>query len=301
MLLIYTIIISICILLAVGFFTLLERKILGYIQYRKGPNKVGIQGLPQPLADAVKLLCKEYVQILHSNKNFFMYSPLLAMMIMLTLWSLYNSAFNFPMKYGILFFLAISSLNVYSTLMAGWASNSKYALLGAIRAVAQTISYEISMAILLICLCILSETLNLTKMSQGSLLMIIMPSLLLMWFITCLAETNRAPFDLAEGESELVSGFNIEYGGALFAFLFIAEYGSILFMSMLTSMMFFHTSMKMMEIMFPIKMLMLLTIASAFLWVRGTYPRLRYDQLMSLTWKTFLPLVLLIMMIILVM
>lgn len=274
------IITALCVLLAVGYFTLLERKILSYIQRRRGPDKVGIIAIPQPLADAVKLFAKEFVNIICSNKNFFNYSPLVAIMIMFTLWSLYNSTWSYPQKWGILFFLTISSLNVYAIIIAGWSRNSKYALLGSVRAVAQTISYEISIGIILVSLCIAMMSINLQQIIFSPMILIILP----MWITICLAETNRAPFDLAEGESELVSGFNIEYGRALFAFLFIAEYGNILFIRIITCQIFFCT----MTIIAPL--LITMSLASTFLWVRGTFPRIRYDQLISLTWKTFLPL-----------
>ena len=276
-----------CVLLGVGFFTLLERKVLSYIQYRKGPNKVGLQGIPQPLADAAKLFTKEYVKIFFSNKSFFAYRPMFAIVIIITLWSLYNSLYGSNLKWGILFFLAISRLNVYATLISGWARNSKYALLGSVRAVAQTISYEISIAIIILCICTAVKTFSLAHISQGSVAILVIPMIFIFWFITCLAETNRAPFDLAEGESELVSGFNIEYGGALFAFLFIAEYGRILFMRFLTSVIFFAGIIRNAIPLLPL--IATLLAAFSFLWVRGTYPRMRYDQLISLTWKAFLP------------
>jgi len=284
---------ALCVLLAVGFFTLLERKVLSYIQYRKGPNKVGLQGIPQPLADAAKLFTKEYVKIFFSNKTFFSYRPMFAMIIILTLWLLYNSLYGSNLKWGILFFLAISRLNVYATLVSGWSSNSKYALLGSVRAVAQTISYEISIAIIILCVCTAVKTFRLQHISQGSILILVIPMIFVFWFITCLAETNRAPFDLAEGESELVSGFNIEYGGALFAFLFIAEYGRILFIRFLTSIIFFTGIIR--RLIPSLSLGTTLFTAFAFLWVRGTYPRMRYDQLMSLTWKAFLPISLIVL------
>lgn len=274
------IITALCILLAVGYFTLLERKVLAYIQRRRGPDKVGIIAIPQPLADAVKLFAKEFVNIICSNKNFFNYRPLIAIIIIFTLWSLYNSTWRYPQKWGVLFFITISSLNVYAIIIAGWSRNSKYALLGSVRAVAQTISYEISIGIILVSICIALLSMNLQHIIFSPIILIIVP----IWLTICLAETNRAPFDLAEGESELVSGFNIEYGRALFAFLFIAEYGNILFMRMITCQIFFAT----ITIISPL--LLTISLACTFLWVRGTFPRIRYDQLMALTWKRFLPL-----------
>lgn len=204
---------------------------------------------------------------------------------MLVLWSVYVSPFNSVINWGILFFLAISSLNVYPIMLSGWSSNSKYALLGRVRAVAQTISYEIRIALIIICVMIMGCTFNFLDISNNGVTALIIPFILVMWFVSRLAETNRAPFDLAEGESELVSGFNIEYGGAMFAFLFIAEYGSILLMRLITRVLFFSGVFYSLGIFGVIKTIL---VAFVFLWVRGSYPRMRYDSLMSLTWKTFL-------------
>merc|ERR1711860_466576 len=243
-----------------------ERKVLGYIQLRKGPNKVGIAGLPQPLADAVKLFVKEQNKPSLMNKWPFLFAPVFSLILALGLWVLYpSSSFYFFFSYGILFFIAISSLTVYGTLVAGWSSNSKYALLGALRAVAQTISYEVRMVLILL----------------GRIFFLSFPTALV-WVVTTLAETNRSPFDFAEGESELVSGFNIEYGGGGFALIFMAGYGRILVMSILTGIFFFGASN------FGISFDFFLVIkgfffAFFFLWARGRLPRMRYDCLMMLT------------------
>nr|APQ40326.1 NADH dehydrogenase subunit 1 [Viverricula indica] len=286
------------ILLAVAFLTLVERKVLGYMQFRKGPNIVGPYGLLQPIADAVKLFTKEPLRPLTSSMSMFIMAPILALSLALTMWV------PLPMPYplinmnlGVLFMLAMSSLAVYSILWSGWASNSKYALIGALRAVAQTISYEVTLAIILLSILLMNGSFTLTTLiiTQEHMWLII-PSwpLAMMWFISTLAETNRAPFDLTEGESELVSGFNVEYAAGPFALFFLAEYANIIMMNILTTILFFgafhnpHLP-ELYTANFTIKSL-LLTIA--FLWIRASYPRFRYDQLMHLLWKNFLPLTL---------
>uniref|UniRef100_A0AAU6QG62 NADH-ubiquinone oxidoreductase chain 1 n=1 Tax=Prionospio sanmartini TaxID=3050092 RepID=A0AAU6QG62_9ANNE len=285
-----TFITFVLILLAMAFFTLLERKILGYIQIRKGPNKVGIMGLPQPFADALKLFAKEQAHPSMTNYTPFYFAPMLSLILALLLWALYPT--NTPsllLPFGILLFLCISSLNVYSTLAAGWSSNSKYSLIGALRGIAQTISYEVSMSLILLTALLTFNTYNFLTPSFNSLVpaTILLFPMAILWFITMLAETNRTPFDLAEGESELVSGFNTEYSSGPFALIFMAEYTSILAMSMFTSALFTSSYLYMMsDLYFAIKTLM---IAVLFIWVRGTLPRMRYDRLMALTWKSFLP------------
>nr|AEP39087.1 NADH dehydrogenase subunit 1 [Oncomelania hupensis hupensis] len=283
----------ICILLAVAFFTLLERKGLSYMQIRKGPNKVGIAGLPQPLADAAKLLVKEIAKPTMANYSPYYLAPVFSFILALLLWQLYPSLYAMSyFKWGILFFLCVSSLNVYGTLLAGWASNSKYALLGSLRAIAQTISYEVSMALILLFPLFMLATFNFMELNEAQeiiWLVFLMLPVFFMWFVTCIAETNRAPFDFAEGESELVSGFNIEYGSTGFALIFLAEYANILVMSLFSAALFFGGSSFLFgysDIMFMLKVLF---FAFVFIWVRATYPRFRYDLLMSLTWKSFLP------------
>nr|YP_003934433.1 NADH dehydrogenase subunit 1 [Thylacodes squamigerus]ADI79416.1 NADH dehydrogenase subunit 1 [Thylacodes squamigerus] len=283
----------VCILLAVAFFTLLERKGLSYIQRRKGPNKVGITGIPQPLADAAKLLTKEIVIPSVVNISVYATAPILSFILALLLWQLYPSLYAVSyFKSGVLFFLCVSAMNVYGTLLAGWASNSKYALLGALRAIAQTISYEVSMALILLFPLFISASFNFIELKevQSSIwFTFLLVPLGCMWFVTCVAETNRAPFDFAGGESELVSGFNIEYGSAGFALIFLAEYANILVMSLFTALLF--TGGGSIFSMSSDFLLVLETLFFAFLfiWVRGSYPRFRYDLLMGLTWKAFLP------------
>nr|YP_010119556.1 NADH dehydrogenase subunit 1 [Ficus variegata Roding, 1798]QRB78539.1 NADH dehydrogenase subunit 1 [Ficus variegata Roding, 1798] len=283
----------ICILLAVAFFTLLERKGLSYIQIRKGPNKVGLAGLPQPIADAAKLLTKEIAKPTMANYSPYFIAPIFSFILALFLWQLYPSMYSSSyFKWGILFFMCVSGLNVYGTLLAGWSSNSKYALLGSLRAIAQTISYEVSMALILLFPLFLMGSFSFIEIKESQELiwfMFIMLPVSFMWFVTCVAETNRAPFDFAEGESELVSGFNIEYGAAGFALIFLAEYANILVMSLFTALIFLGGSSMIIfesDIMFMMKVLF---FAFLFIWVRGSYPRFRYDLLMGLTWKSFLP------------
>nr|ARI50095.1 NADH dehydrogenase subunit 1 [Cittarium pica] len=288
-----TVVTYVCILLGVAFFTLLERKGLGYFQIRKGPNKVGLMGLPQPLADAAKLFTKELTKPTLINQSPYFLAPVMSLILALLLWELYPSGGNSNyFIWGILFFLCISSLNVYGTLLAGWASNSKYALLGAIRAVAQTISYEVSLALILLFvlfICGSFSFLEIKYSSQMVWLTFLLTPISLIWFVSCVAETNRAPFDFAEGESELVSGFNIEYGAGGFALIFMAEYGNILVMSLFTAVLFFGASNLFFIDWDLIMAFKILFFSFVFVWVRATLPRFRYDLLMGLTWKVFLP------------
>nr|QNP10122.1 NADH dehydrogenase subunit 1 [Ochthebius colveranus] len=281
-------ILVVCVLVGVAFLTLMERKVLGYIQIRKGPNKVGLSGIPQPFSDAIKLFSKESIFPLMSNLNIYYLSPILNLFISLFLWlciPFYSTFVNFNMS--ILFFLSVSSLSVYSVMIAGWSSNSNYSLLGGIRSVAQTISYEVSLALILICFLFSILSLNLLDfiIYQNIIWFIFLYfPLCLLWVVSSLAETNRTPFDFAEGESELVSGFNVEYSGGGFALIFLAEYASILFMSMLCSILFLGANIY--SFTFFMKMGFM---SFLWVWVRGTLPRFRYDKLMYLAWKSFLP------------
>nr|YP_009995479.1 NADH dehydrogenase subunit 1 [Ochthebius scopuli]QNP09934.1 NADH dehydrogenase subunit 1 [Ochthebius scopuli] len=278
----------ICVLIGVAFLTLLERKVLGYIQIRKGPNKVGIMGIPQPFSDAIKLFTKESVFPLMSNFNMYYFSPIFNLFLSLILWlcmPFFSILLNFNL--GILYFLCVSSLSVYTIMISGWSSNSNYSLLGGMRSVAQTISYEVSLSLILLCFLfmVLSLNINMFVLYQKYIwLLYVSFPLCLIWFVSSLAETNRTPFDFAEGESELVSGFNVEYSSGGFALIFLAEYSSILFMSMLCCILFLGGNI--FSFFFFLK---LVFMSFLWVWVRGTLPRFRYDKLMYLAWKSFLP------------
>nr|ALO76091.1 NADH deshydrogenase subunit 1 [Clambus sp. CLA01] len=279
----------IMVLVGVAFLTLLERKVLGYIQLRKGPNKVSIMGIAQPFSDAIKLFTKEYVLPMNSNYLMFIFSPVLNLFISLLLWMVVPmSSLLINFNFGVLYFLCLTSVGVYTIMVAGWSSNSNYSLLGGLRAVAQTISYEVSMSLVLMSFLLFLGGFDLLKYSiiqENILISFLFLPYILIWGSIMLAETNRTPFDFAEGESELVSGFNVEYSSGGFALIFLAEYSSIIFMSLLFSMLFLGG--KMGSSSFYISVVL---ISFMFLWVRGTLPRFRYDKLMYLAWKSYLPL-----------
>nr|UQJ73667.1 NADH dehydrogenase subunit 1 [Pagastia sp. 1XL] len=278
----------ICVMVGVAFLTLLERKVLGYIQIRKGPNKVGFMGIPQPFSDAIKLFTKEQTYPLMSNYLTYYFSPIFSLFLSLIIWLCIPYLVKlYSFNLGVLFFLCCTSMGVYTVMIAGWSSNSNYALLGGLRAVAQTISYEVSLALILLSMIFLIGNYNFLYFNiyQNYLwfLFLCFP-LAIVWFASSLAETNRTPFDFAEGESELVSGFNVEYSSGGFALIFLAEYASILFMSMLFAVVFLGGDVY--SFIFFIK---LAFVSFMFIWVRGTLPRFRYDKLMFLAWKSFLP------------
>nr|UZZ43882.1 NADH dehydrogenase subunit 1 [Dipseudopsis sp. XG-2021] len=288
LLLIYFLLIIIGVLVGVAFLTLLERKVLGFIQIRKGPNKVGLMGVFQPFSDAIKLFSKEQVSL--DKSNFFIYfiTPYLSLLLSLFIWLCYPMGewlFNFSL--GALFVLSCLGLGVYMVMISGWSSNSMYAMLGSMRAVAQTLSYEVSLMMILLMSLLLIMDLGLWKLEfyQESIWFIVILIPMGMVLISVmLAETNRSPFDFVEGESELVSGFNVEYAGFNFSFIFLAEYGMILFMSSLFSMIYLGSGVG--KLLFCFKILL---VSFIFIWVRGTYPRFRYDKLMMLAWKLYLP------------
>nr|YP_010894910.1 NADH dehydrogenase subunit 1 [Phortica tanabei]WJW73423.1 NADH dehydrogenase subunit 1 [Phortica tanabei] len=285
--LISSLLLIICVLVSVAFLTLLERKVLSYIQIRKGPNKVGIMGIPQPFCDAIKLFTKEQTYPLLSNYLSYYISPIFSLFLSLLVWMsmpFFIKLYSFNL--GLLFFLCCTSLGVYTVMIAGWSSNSNYALLGGLRAVAQTISYEVSMALILLSFVFLIGSYNMLGFYYYQInlwFMVILFPMGLIWLTVSLAETNRTPFDFAEGESELVSGFNVEYSSGGFALIFLAEYASILFMSMLFCVIFLGCDI--LNFLFYFK---LMFISFIFIWVRGTLPRFRYDKLMYLAWKCFL-------------
>nr|QIV24847.1 NADH dehydrogenase subunit 1 [Sceleocantha sp. 4 MJ-2019] len=283
-----SLILLVCVLVGVAFLTLLERKVLGYIQIRKGPNKVGFIGLVQPFSDAIKLFTKEQTYPFMSNFNLYYFSPVMNLFLSLFLWlciPFLTISFGFSLSF--LFFLSVSSLSVYTIMLAGWSSNSNYSLLGSLRSVAQTISYEVSLTLILFSFLFLIFSLNiidLMKFQENIWFLFLVFPLCFMWFVSSLAETNRTPFDFAEGESELVSGFNVEYSSGSFAMIFLAEYASILFMSFICCMMFMGGDLISWFFFLKVGFMGFLWI-----WVRGTLPRFRYDKLMYLAWKSFLP------------
>jgi NADH-ubiquinone oxidoreductase chain 1 len=276
------------VLIRVAFIILLERKILGYIQIRKGPNKVGYLGILQSFGDAVKLFIKEQTIPSSSNIVIFYFSPVASLLIILLLWGIFptNSNFTGLIIGGLLFFCCLG-FGVYTLMRRGWSSNSFYAILGAIRGVAQTISYEVSLVLLFLGFIFILLSYNLLSFVNNQefiIFFIRFIPIFFCWFVSSLAEVNRSPFDFAEGESELVSGFNIEYGRGGFALLFLAEYARIIFMSYVMSLFYFGGSGGLV-----ILNLIGFTFCFIYIWVRGTLPRFRYDKLIYLCWKRILP------------
>nr|YP_209609.1 NADH dehydrogenase subunit 1 [Heterostelium pallidum]AAU00624.1 NADH dehydrogenase subunit 1 [Heterostelium pallidum] len=283
------------ILIIVAYTTLYERKVMAAIQKRRGPNVVGILGLLQPLADGLKLVLKETIIPIAANKEIFIIAPILTFTVSLLLWSIMPIgpiSFLANINSGILFILAIGSLGVYGIILAGWASNSKYAFLGGLRSAAQMVSYEVSLGLIILTIICYTNTLNLQEimMSQKDIWNII--TLLpagIMCYITCLAETNRPPFDLPEAEAELVAGYNVEYSSTGFALFFLGEYANIIFMSTLMVILFFGGCIENSLISYIIFAIKIILMIFTFIWVRATLPRYRYDQLMYLGWKVLLP------------
>ena len=300
----------------VAYLTLAERKVIGFMQIRIGPNRVGYFGLLQPIADGVKLLLKEIIIPTGSSKFLFVLAPIMALAPSLAAWAVVpfsDGVVLADLNAGLLYILAMTSLGVYGVIIAGWASNSKYAFLGAVRSAAQIVSYEIAMGFALVCVLMVAQSMNLGDIvlgqqgGQGMLNWYVIPlfPMFLVYLISGVAETNRAPFDMAEGESEIVAGFHVEYSGMAFALFFLAEYANMILISALTAVMFlggwlnpFHGWPLIGALTDAIPglfwMLGKMTVfLFLFLWFRATFPRYRYDQLMRLGWKVFIPLTLL--------
>lgn len=317
-----------CILIAVAYFTIAERKVMAAIQRRKGPNVVGFWGLLQPLADGAKLMFKELLIPTRANATIFLIAPIMVLVLSIISWSIIPSGFRYESTtslldqmsssfksikvdslinlsttadicYGVLFILAVSGLNVYGIIIAGWASNSKYAFLGALRSAAQMISYEVSLGLLILPVILLAGSLNLTEIvaAQERTVWFVFPLLpcAVMFFISMLAETNRAPFDLPEAEAELVAGYNVEYSSIIFAMFFLGEYSNMLLMATVVVLFFFGGWLAPLNVLsfipnsvfFSFKIVIFCYL---FILVRAAFPRYRYDQLMDIGWKTFLPL-----------
>src|SRR2546425_62077 len=301
-------------MLAVAYLTLWERKLIGWIQIRIGPNRVGPAGLLQPIADGVKLLLKEIILPANANKALFILAPVLMITPALAAWAVIPFSPTLVLadiNAGLLYIMALSSMGVYGVIVAGWASNSKYAFLGAMRSAAQMVSYELAMGFALVVVLMVSGSLNLSDIvnaqGRGSFASMglnflswnwlpLLP-MLIVYFVSGVAETNRAPFDVVEGESEIVAGHMIEYSGMTFALFFMAEYTNIILISALTVVMFFGGWQAPLDSAvtnwipaFGWLLIKVFLIVSIFLWIRATFPRYRYDQIMRLGWKVFIPL-----------
>lgn len=288
---------------AVAYLTFAERKIIGYIQVRVGPNRVGPKGWLQPIADAVKLLTKEIIIPTGANKTLFLLAPVLSIMPALAAWAVVPFDPNLVLanvNAGLLYVMAITSMGVYGVIIAGWASNSKYAFLGAMRSAAQIVSYEIAMGFALVGVLMMAHSLNLVEIVSrqasgwGLLSWNFIPlfPMFLVYLISGVAETNRAPFDVAEGESEIVAGFHVEYSGMAFAVFFLAEYANMILVSAMTALMFLGGWLSPIPGIpdgFPWLLAKVAFVLFLFLWFRATFPRYRYDQIMRLGWKVFIP------------
>ena len=288
---------------AVAYLTLAERKVIGWMQIRIGPNRVGYFGLLQPLADGLKLLMKEIIVPSGANKLLFIIAPILTLMPALAVWAVvpFNAKLVVAnVNAGLLYVLAMASLGVYGVIIAGWASNSKYAFLGSLRSAAQIVSYEIAMGFALVTVLMAAQSLNLGDIVRGqqgahgllNWYFIPLFPMFVVYFISGVAETNRAPFDVAEGESEIVAGFHVEYSGMAFALFFLGEYANMILVSFLTSIMFLGGWLSPVPFLPDSILWMFIKVAFVlflFLWFRATFPRYRYDQLMRLGWKVFIP------------
>ena len=304
-------IVTVCVILAVAFSTYFERKIIGHMQGRMGPNRVGPLGLLQPFADVIKLLIKEVVVPTRSNRFLFVIAPLLSITPALATWAVIPLDDSFviaDINAGLLYVLALTSMGVYGVILAGWATNSKYAFLGAMRSAAQIVAYEIAMGFALVGVLMAGGSLNLgdiTRAQAGGMsqwFFIPLLPLFVVYFVAGVAETNRAPFDVAEGESEIVAGFHVEYSGVAFAVFFLAEYANMLLISALTAIFFLGgwaspfegwtflgEGSLLREPAFFWLFVKISLFMFALFWLRATFPRYRYDQIMRLGWKVFIP------------
>jgi NADH-quinone oxidoreductase subunit H len=306
--LIYTLCVVLPLVITVAMYVYWERKIIGWMHVRMGPNKVGPLGLLQAFADVVKLLVKEVILPTNANKFLYYLAPMIALVPALAAWAVIPFSQKLVLSNanaGLLYLLAMTSLGVYGIILAGWASNSRYALLGAMRSAAQVISYELAMGLCLVCVLVLAGSLNLTdivtaQMGHKGIFDWFMWPLLpvfIVYFISGVAETNRAPFDVAEGESEIVAGFHVEYSGSAFALFFLAEYANMILVSFLAPILFCGGWLSPLPESVPVlghaSILWLFVkaflFATMFLWFRATFPRYRYDQIMRLGWKVFIP------------
>ena len=304
---------AVVVILCVAYATWLERKVIGFMQLRQGPNRVGFRGLLQPFADVLKLLVKEIVIPGQANRWLFLTAPVLALVPALAAWAVVPVFPGFAiadLDAGLLYLLSMTSLGIYGIILAGWASNSKYALLGAMRSAAQMVAYEIAMGFALVGVLMASGSLNLgeivARQAGGVAHWFVWPlaPLFLVYFISGVAETNRAPFDVAEGESEIVAGFHVEYGGATFAMFFLAEYANMILIATLTAVLFLggwgspfagvvNPGWPLLGFLAAPSLFWLAAktffFLFVFLWLRATFPRYRYDQIMRLGWKVFIP------------
>jgi NADH-quinone oxidoreductase subunit H len=298
--LVETLLLLVPLLISVAYLTVAERKILGAIQLRKGPNVVGFWGLLQAFADALKMIMKEQIIPTGANRFLFVIAPMLTMVLALMAWAVIpvNDGWAIAdINVGILYLFAISSLSVYGIIIAGWASNSKYAFLGALRSAAQMVSYEVSIGFVIVTVLLCAGSLNLTEIVRAqSTIWFAIPlfPMLIVYFVSALAETNRPPFDLAEGESEIVAGFLVEYSGISWGLFFLGEYANMILQAAMMTILFLGGWLPVFGLSFipgPIWFIAkIIFVLFFFIWVRATFPRFRYDQLMRLGWKVFLPL-----------
>ncbi|KRE87360.1 NADH:ubiquinone oxidoreductase subunit H [Rhodanobacter sp. Soil772] len=304
----YILAIVLPLVLAVAMFVYWERKVLGWMHVRMGPNKIGPFGLLQAFADVTKLLIKEVILPTKANRFLYYMAPMIALIPALAVWAVVPFSSTMVLSNanaGVLYLLAMTSMGVYGIIIAGWASNSRYALLGAMRSAAQVISYELAMGLCLVCVLVLAGSLNLTEIvnaqagSKGIFDWFWLPLLpvFVIYFISGVAETNRAPFDMAEGESEIVAGFHVEYSGSAFALFFLAEYANMILVSFLAAVLFMGGWLSPFPASwgfighggFPWLLIKAFLFSFMFLWFRATFPRYRYDQIMRLGWKVFIP------------